>query len=129
MKASDIQVGAKLVRVLFDDDRENGARGFLRERVYDVVEVVRGSSAVFAATLQPEGMSAHRYRYTGVEVALEFEVAGSAGHKDRRRALLRDAIDGTEAEVNDLEAGIAAMRAQLEQENPSDAVPANSRRP
>jgi hypothetical protein len=58
-----------------------------------------------------------QYRYTGVEVAMEFEVMGSAGHGDRRRQLLNDAIWAAQQEVECLKARIAALQAALEREN------------
>jgi hypothetical protein len=114
MKAKDIQVGAKLVRVLFEEDGEGG---FLHEKFYDVTKVERGPSAVYSVTIHPEGTPArHQYRYTGVEVAMEFEVMGSAGHGDRRRAVLNEAVREAQQELEDRMSRIADIQVQLKRE-------------
>jgi hypothetical protein len=113
MKAKDIQVGTKLVRVRFSEDETLPM--YLSEQFLTVVEVERGPSAVYSVRLHPEGRPpTHGCRYTGVEVALEFEVADSPGHAEARRLALAMGARRMQQEISDRWEMLQRVRATIQ---------------
>jgi hypothetical protein len=117
MKASDIQVGAKLVRVRFSEDETLPM--YLNERFLTVVDAGQGESAAPCVRLRPyvrlrpEGAAEH-VAFPHSEVVTEFEVADSPEHEERRRRALSDAAWKMQQEISDRWELLQRVRATIQ---------------